>query len=402
MSSTTTSDSITTISVKLGESNYQSWVVKMRALLMSKKLWMYVKGDIPRPSASDSSLSDWLSNAYAAAGLILLSLEDSQHTHVADMEDDPVLMWKTLEDVHVQKRPNSRFMAYSSLLSITKQSEESLPSVTTRIEQAMKDIKALRPKGYTLEQLDDDLSCMAMLRSLGPEYSFFVSVISLMDSISMEKLKTAFITEESNRKATQQYSGPTSSTANFTSTQSKHKSSKSRPVCKWCDATGHTEDRCYAKQASQQQDREGAKLRLGGKSWQPKHSSNSTPSIPSNSTVNTAQTPSKITEFAVNASTLLSTGSLTPRSDWCVDSGCSSHMTPHRNWFDSYTPHVVPILIANGTIIHSAGIGSVTFKPVVKGQPVRPVVLHNALHVPALSVSIRKVTRLGIEPRTSW
>ena len=63
---------------------------------MSKKLWMYVKGDIPRPSASDSSLSDWLSNAYAAAGLILLSLEDSQHTHVADMEDDPVLMWKTL------------------------------------------------------------------------------------------------------------------------------------------------------------------------------------------------------------------------------------------------------------------------------------------------------------------
>ena len=92
MSSTTTSDSVTIISVKLDESNYQSWVVKMRALLMSKKLWMYVKGDIPRPSASDSTLSDWLSNAYAAAGLILLSLEDSQHTHVADMEDDPVLM----------------------------------------------------------------------------------------------------------------------------------------------------------------------------------------------------------------------------------------------------------------------------------------------------------------------
>ena len=64
MSSTTTSDSITTISVKLGESNYQSWVVKMRALLMSKKLWMYVKGDIPRPSASGSTLSDWLSNAH--------------------------------------------------------------------------------------------------------------------------------------------------------------------------------------------------------------------------------------------------------------------------------------------------------------------------------------------------
>ncbi|KIJ28150.1 hypothetical protein M422DRAFT_118849, partial [Sphaerobolus stellatus SS14] len=114
--------------------------------------------------------------------------------------DDPAKLWITLESIHIQKRPNSRFMAYSTLLSITKQPDESLPSVTNRVEQALKDVKSLCPKNYTLEKLYDDLCCMAMIRSLPSDYSSFVSAITLMDSVDMSKLKTAFITEESNRK----------------------------------------------------------------------------------------------------------------------------------------------------------------------------------------------------------
>src|ERR1700761_7298177 len=48
--------------------------------------------------------------------------------------------------------------------------------------------------------------------------------------------------------------------------------------------------------------------------------------------------------------------------EWCADSGASSHMTPHRDWFVHYTPHTVPIKIADGNIIYSAGIGDVHFK----------------------------------------
>ena len=221
---------------------------------MSKRLWILVKGTIPKPSPGDPNFLDWQSNAYAAAGLILLSLEESQHTHVAGLEEDPVLMWKTLEDVHIQKRPNSRFLAYSNLLSIVKQPEESLPALTTRIEQAIKDVKALRPTGYTLDKLDDDLSCMAMLRSLPPDYSSFVSTISLMDTINMEKLKTAFITEEGNRKALQSHLQP-SAAAHLAS--DPHSASFHRPpvTCTWCKHRGHVEDTCFAKMASQQRGR---------------------------------------------------------------------------------------------------------------------------------------------------
>jgi hypothetical protein len=114
--STNSSTSSDTLSTKLGESNYHSWAIKMKALLMAKKLWLHVNGTITRPSDKDS-LQDWLQNAYAASGLILLNIEDSQHTHVEGIEEDPAKMWTTLESIYIQKRPNMSGYSHAVLLS---------------------------------------------------------------------------------------------------------------------------------------------------------------------------------------------------------------------------------------------------------------------------------------------
>ncbi|KZV78255.1 hypothetical protein EXIGLDRAFT_580113, partial [Exidia glandulosa HHB12029] len=50
---------------------------------------------------------------------------------------------------------------------------------------------------------------------------------------------------------------------------------------------------------------------------------------------------------------------------WNTDTGCTTHMTPHREWFRSYTPCKVPIALADHSVIYSAGIGSVEFEPVI-------------------------------------
>ena len=352
---------------------------------MAKKLWMHVKSLIPKPTAPDS-INDWLSNAYAASGLILLNIDDSQHTHVADMEEDPAKIWTTLESIHIQKRPNSRFTALSNLLSIRKQSEESLPSVTTRVEQSLKNIKALCPKDYTLDQLYDDLSCMAMIRSLPSDYSAFVSSITLMDTIDMAKLKTAFITEESNREDMEE-KAELAAAANSATTFSGSNSL----ICSWCERAGHSEDSCFSKKSSLEHDRAKAKANSSRKrSYKPNNSAN-TANKSENSSAN-------ISEVAVNASVFLSdaTSCLTPSTEWCVDSGASSHMTPHRDWFVHYTPHVVPIKVADGNIIYSAGIESVHFKPVLRGSeaPGRLVVFSRVLHVPALSRPLLSITSL--------
>jgi hypothetical protein len=394
LSSTSSSDLVS--SIKLNSSNYKIWEPKIKAILMAKKLWMYTNGAITKPTET-TSIPDWTSNCYAAAGLILLSLEDNQLTHVAGMEDDPKKMWDTLENTHIQKRPNSRFNAYSALLSITKQPDEALPDLATRVSQAMKDIQALRPKKYDIAQLDDDLSCMAMIRSLGPDHAAFISQISMLSVISMETLREAFKTEQSNINNLSAHIGPVAA-ANLTAI-----------ICGWCDLPGHPENNCFAKKNSQQQDKESAKQRKASRGYRGKNRSNnrSNPSNSSPSTSTSSQKSANVaetsdgqkSETAGNASALFS-GSATsssPSADWCADTGASSHMTPHKDWFSDYRPHVIPVKVADGNIIYSAGIGSVQFKPSLGGGvPGKLVVFNRVLHVPHLNrplLSIQTLTQ---------
>ena len=69
-------------------------------------------------------------------------------------------------------------------------------------------------------------------------------------------------------------------------------------------------------------------------------------------------------------------------------------MTPHRHWFNTYKPHVVPIRLANNQIIHSARIGSVLFKPTVNGKPGQLLEFHRVLHVPELRNNLLSVLYL--------
>src|ERR1700733_1430223 len=231
---------------------------------------------------------------------------------------------------------------------------------------------------------------MAMIRSLGADYSSFVSAITLMDNLDMSKLKDAFITEESNRKAMEEQT-EVSAAAHFTSTKPT-----SAVICGWWERPGHAEDNCFSKKASQQQDRANAKSRR----YRGKRTTSSNSSTNSSSTAS-ANSASNSTESAINASVFNisdATSSLTPSPEWCADSGATSHMTPHRDWFVNYTPHVIPIMIADGTVIHSAGIGSVQFKPVLRGgAPGKLVVFSRVLHVPCLSRPLLSMNKLTLE-----
>jgi len=52
--------------------------------------------------------------------------------------------------IHLQKRPATRFNAYDALFSIRKQDDESLTSAQTRVDQAMQQVKDLRPRHSNL------------------------------------------------------------------------------------------------------------------------------------------------------------------------------------------------------------------------------------------------------------
>jgi hypothetical protein len=85
---------------------------------------------------------------------------------------------------------------------------------------------------------------------------------------------------------------------------------------------------------------------------------------------------------------------LTHSTEWCADSGATSHMT--RLVCELHSP-CHPHYGCIGNIIHSAGIGKVKFQPVLRGAPRRLVVLHQVLHVPCLSRPLLSMTKLTMD-----
>jgi hypothetical protein len=69
-------------------------------------------------------------------------------------------------------------------------------------------------------------------------------------------------------------------------------------------------------------------------------------------------------------------------------------MTPHRHWIQNYKKYVIPIHLADHTIVYSAGVGTVVFHPIIKGKPVQAVEFTRVLHVPSLRSNLLSVLYL--------
>jgi len=100
-----------------------------------------------------------------------------------------VKMWLKLESIHLQKHPATRFNAYDALFSIRKQDDKSLTSVMTRVDQAMQQVKDLRPPTFQLDDLDGELASMSLIRSLPDDYRPFISSLMLLQQFDYTAVK---------------------------------------------------------------------------------------------------------------------------------------------------------------------------------------------------------------------
>lgn len=359
---------------KLGEDNYITWSGNMKALLMQKRVWLIVKGTRIKPTndkPSEQLIFDDDSNA--AAGLLYLALLPSQQILVRDFMEDPVKMWKTLEDHHLQKKPSSRFTAYESLFNIVKEDNESLPALCGRVEAAMHTVRNLRPSDFTVQNLEDELACMTLIRALPAEqFAAFRSTLLLQPTITLEVLRNAFQLEEENRR-------PSASAMALAATTSASANRAVPSLCAFCKMPGHQQSNCF----SYQRQKTGRNMRRRNKG---------NGSGQGNSSAHQAE------EYAGNASTTPSPE--TSSDSWNADTGATSHMTPHRHWFKTYTPFSTPVRLANGQLVYSAGVGSVQFEPVINGKKGRLIEFERVLHVPALHSNLLSV--LYLTSKKGW
>jgi hypothetical protein len=254
-----------------------------------------------------------------------------------------VAWWAALAAVHLQKRPGACFNTYDDLFSIRKQEEETLQSLMNRVDTAINRIQDLRPKDFTLSNLDDELASMTLIRALPDEFSAFASSLLLLDKLEKSTIHQAFVTEESQRHHRASAAPDVSSALGASSSSS---AASSTPECSFCGMKWHIEAECRKYLKSKQDAQEAVR------------SNRSKPKGQKAKQAEQQTTP----ELAGNASELSTFDPTTLQSDadfqWLADTGATSHMTPHRAWMHNYTPHIVPIKLADHTIIYLIKVAS--------------------------------------------
>ncbi|OSX60780.1 hypothetical protein POSPLADRAFT_1057709 [Postia placenta MAD-698-R-SB12] len=350
---------------KLNASNYKSWAGDMAACLRSAGLWRLVSGAHLKPQAKDPKalteaeatlLEKWEVEEAKAAGWLYLMVEADQKVHFSNIDSNPVAMWAALKGVHQRPHAAGRWNAWEALLSIRKSDSESLQAVINRVEDAMQQCKNLRPDKYTLDELDSELTVMAMILALPREDFALLRTQLLNGDLKKATVIQAFVTEDAQRRHD----------STIASQSALAVASSSSGPCDFCGASGHSQPQCYSFQKAQKQAKERRTTRGKGKAA----TAQEKPAEPAQ-------------ESAANASAL-SSHSLEPSSPstplqldadftWNADTGATSHMTPHRHWLRNYKPLRLPVKLADNKVVYSAGVGSVVFRPRVKGAFQSPV-----------------------------
>ena len=184
-----------------------------------------------------------------AAGKLMLNIVPDQRVHIWADQDNPTKAWTALKKVFIQQKASSCFVAYDKFFSIWKCPEEFLPALAAWVEESMLQIKDLHSSSFDIATLDDELTCMAMIRALGPEYSHFTSSLALLTDLNKDKVKAAFQTKEINWRPCSD-AAPTLLADSALSTSSPTCWCPPNLPCSFCDKPGHCQCKCYLLQHS--------------------------------------------------------------------------------------------------------------------------------------------------------
>ena len=299
-------------------------------------------------------------------------------------------MWTKLKEQYQENTAAGRFLIVDEFLSVSKQPDETLTALCARLEDALQKVKGACPPEMTLGQFQEEMAMMTLIRALPEEFGNFCSSLLLLPgSLDLKTVKEAFLQEERNRMP--RTSEQMAMKASGSSSNRFGRSGANRysgPACTFQGCKNpktHSTENCFmraralVKRADEQQSRRNA----SGSAKQAEGKS----------------TEQETAEFAGNASAVDPSDPFSPLvsdagADWVADTGATSHMTPHRHWFTSYTPTRRAIRLADDKIVYAVGKGSVRFSPLVNGRIQRTIEFHDVLHVPPLRSNLLSVLYL--------
>lgn len=342
---------------KLDESNYETWKIQMRSVLVHQSLWDYVSGTATEPDKSKDKdgFEKHVRHDEKALASIILHVKPSQLLHIKSCEKAKEA-WDKLMAVYQSKAPARKVSLFKQLINL-KMADSS--PIQTHLNSFFEVTGKLEEAGIKLPK---ELISIILLSSLPKEYENFVVAMESRDDLpEVDILKNKLIEDGLRRSSNVEKPDETAFAM-----KPKHKNKKFHSK----NSSNYTRDRtCYN---CGQSGHFIADCRMQKK----ERSGNS----------------KKSTAFGLLEANL-SAGNLKNKV-WIFDSGSTSHMCCDKSLFSTLQEHQENIQMPNNQFVKSSGIGEVILK-----TPYSEVKLQQVLYVPDLHmnfISLSKATVHGM------
>ncbi|KAH9657209.1 hypothetical protein KPL70_022963 [Citrus sinensis] len=328
----------------IGENDFHLWRLKMKALLVHQGLDEAL-AEITSPKKlrkiSEDDLPDVLDRAHNA---IFLSLGDGVLREVGG-ETTAAGLWKKLEDLYTKKSMAKRLATKKKLYTLQMEEGSSISDHIDPFNKIILDLEDINVK------IDDKDKAMILLCSLPSSYEHLVDTLIMEDSPFRW-----WIGRPEKREGG----------------QGKKKRSKSRPKnmkCFHCHKEGHFKMDCPERKYKSKEIKE----KIG----------------------DAAVASERQESDGYDSAGVLIVSDGASRGNWVLDSGCSFHMCPNRNFFKNYETYDGGIVVM-GNDASCRVIGRGTIKLKMLDGTIRE--LTNVRHIPDLKrdlISLGMLDKIG-------
>ncbi|GJQ92982.1 retrovirus-related pol polyprotein from transposon TNT 1-94 [Tanacetum coccineum] len=320
-----------------GKSNFSLWRIKIRALLKQQGIWAPLAG----PKPADMTDAKYNSQDEKAHSTILLSLSDEVLYEVAD-EETAAGVWKKLEKLYMTKSLTNKLLLKQRLFSLRMKEGSALKDHLDALNSILMDLKNVDVK------IDDEDAALILLVSLPPSYENFVnSFVVGKETITLEDVRSGLHSRELRHQASGISESQPVGLSITSQDRGRHRTQRGKGKGRYKDRSksrsrgSNPQDTCYYCH------KEG-------------HWKNQCPKLKEKGQVAAVAKDDSGSERELVLSVVDYKG--TPLA-WIMDSACSFHMSPNRDWFVTYEEfdggHV---FMGNDSPCKVVGIGTIQIR----------------------------------------
>lgn len=344
------------------------WKVKMEALLTQQGLYEALVKKKPSPSGKEKEdkSEEFTQIDAKARSIILLCLGDKALREVS-RETSAVAVWEKLGTLYMVKTLANRLYMKQKLYSFRMAGDKSVLSQLDDFNKILDDLENIDVK------LDEEDKALILLNSLPKTFENFRETLLFgnRDSITLEDIQVALKCKELHKSSDHKVTATGGEGLNIKKGKPSQKQGKKPPQkqfnksdkkpgegwvdpedrkCFHCQEPGH-----YKKDCSKWKQ---MMSRFASDQGNPKkrHQANST-------SANKPPVEEDCESLIICDSEILVASASGVHGDWVLDSGCSFHMSPVREWFSEFT-HTDggTVMLGNDHTCQIRGIGSIKIK----------------------------------------